>query len=251
MQSDNNESATQHPQHPGKPHPPETDTDRPRPFAAVRTWWQNAWAEHGVLYQRWEELRRAPRDGWHGMAHWIKAVLALAGIAALLVLLNAAAGVITGAVTQLFTAVPRMQIGTETTTGLWAVIDQPVRTYLAAHTQHLAVSASTAYSLWQITGLAGLIGGFAGSTGARLTWTAWGAATIAMVWSTAPADGRIVATGITTLAWTLASVLALRGLSLRPLVINHNAAPVIRPEIHLPTQPGPDNPPKNLRPLQN
>ncbi|MFE3651989.1 hypothetical protein ACFXO2_30015 [Streptomyces sp. NPDC059152] len=131
MQSGNNESATQHPQHPDKPHPPATDTDRPRPFAAVRTWWQNAWAEHGVLYQRWEELRQAPRDGWHGMAHWIKAVLALAGIAALLVLLNAAARVITGAVHQLFTAVPRVHIGTETSTGIWAVIDQPIRTVTA------------------------------------------------------------------------------------------------------------------------
>ncbi|MFE3652760.1 hypothetical protein ACFXO2_34030 [Streptomyces sp. NPDC059152] len=186
------------------------------------------------------------------MAHWIKAALALAGIAALLVLLNAAAGILTTAVNQLFTAVPGVQIGTETTTGLWAVIDQPIRTYLAARTQHLAVSASTAYTLWQITGLAGLIGGFAGSTGARITWTAWGATT-AMVWTTAPADGRIVATGITTLTWPLASVLALRGLSLRPLVHNHihNAAPQIRPEIHIPAQPGPDTPPKNIRPLRH
>ncbi|QHC23237.1 hypothetical protein [Streptomyces sp. GS7] len=176
------------------------------------------------------------------MATWLKTTLGLAGLAALLVLLNAAAGVITAAVNQLFTAIPRVQIGTESTTGLWAVIDQPIRTYLATHTQHLAVSASTAYTLWQITGLVGLVGGFAGSTGARITWTTWGAATTAMVWTTAPADGRIVATGITTLAWTLASVLALRGLSLRPLVHNHihNAAPQIRPEIHIPTQPEPD-----------
>ncbi|MFJ5680275.1 hypothetical protein [Streptomyces sp. NPDC093097] len=63
---------------------------------------------------------------------------------------------------------------------------------------------------------------------------------------TALADGRIVATGITTLA----SVLALRGLTRRPLVINHNAAPAIRPEIHIPAQPGPDTPPKNFRSLR-
>nr|WP_237529030.1 YbfB/YjiJ family MFS transporter [Streptomyces sp. SID5469] len=39
-----------------------------------------------------------------------------------------------------------------------------------------------------------------------------------MVWSASPADGRTVATGIAVLAWTIASVFALRGLSLRPVI---------------------------------
>ena len=39
-----------------------------------------------------------------------------------------------------------------------------------------------------------------------------------MVWSQTPATGREVATGLAVLAWTAASTLALRGLSLRPVL---------------------------------
>ena len=78
----------------------------------------------------------------------------------------------------------------------------------------------------------------------------WGAASIATVWTNTPADGRTVATGIAVLAWTIASTLALRGLSLRPVV--HNFPPAfqpqieIRPEIHIPAPATPDN----IHPLQ-
>lgn len=57
--------------------------------------------------------------------------------------------------------------------------------------------------------------------GARLTWTLWGAATIAMTWATAPTDSRTIATGITVLAWTAASTLALHGWTLRPSAFVH------------------------------
>ncbi|MGW9282639.1 hypothetical protein ACWGSA_10800 [Streptomyces diastaticus] len=70
------------------------------------------------------------------------------------------------------------------------------------------------HTVWQAAGLFGLVGGFARSSGARLTWTAWGAASIAMVHSAAPADGRTIATGLAVLGWTAASTLALRGLTL-------------------------------------
>lgn len=80
-----------------------------------------------------------------------------------------------------------------------------------------------------------------------------------MIWSATPADSRVVATGIAVLAWTAASALALRGLSLRPVVHNHNAAPVFqpefRPELHIhatipaPAGPG-DDTPDNVRQLQ-
>ncbi|MGA4953745.1 hypothetical protein [Streptomyces lydicamycinicus] len=98
-------------------------------------------------------------------------------------------------------------------------IDQPVRDYLAAHTVGLPLTATTAYVLWQCIGLGSLgLGFLTGAVGARLTWIAYGAATTVMVWSQAPTAGRAVATGLTVLAWTAASTLALRGLSLRPVI---------------------------------
>ncbi|WP_331735446.1 hypothetical protein OG379_40800 (plasmid) [Streptomyces sp. NBC_01166] len=67
--------------------------EQPRPkrtsrFTAVRTWWATTWSKGGVPHQRWEDLRRAPKGGWHGMAHWIKAVLGLAGICLAILLLE-------------------------------------------------------------------------------------------------------------------------------------------------------------------
>ncbi|WP_331741433.1 hypothetical protein OG760_37670 (plasmid) [Streptomyces sp. NBC_00963] len=79
------------------------------------------------------------------------------------------------------------------------------------------------------------------------------------MWSAAPADGRTVATAIAVLAWTIASTLALHGLSLRP-VVNNFPPPAqafqpqieIRPEIHIPapTTPPDDETPDNIHQLQ-
>lgn len=55
-----------------------------------------------------------------------------------------------------------------------------------------------------------------------------------MVWSASPADSRTIATGIAVLAWTIASVFALRGLTLRRRVIGRPAKVSVRPEIHIP-----------------
>ncbi len=100
-----------------------------------------------------------------------------------------------------------------------ATIDQPVHGYLAAHTIGLPITATTAYALWQAIGAGSLlVSVLTGSVGARLTWTCWGAGSVAMVWSQTPATGREVATGLAVLAWTAASTLALRGLSLRPVL---------------------------------
>lgn len=99
----------------------------------------------------------------------------------------------------------------------WAdTVNGPVRAYLKAHTVGLPLTAADTYLLWQGTGLGALLVGWAtGAAGARLTWLAHGAATIAMVHAQAPAAGRDVAVGVTVLAWTALSTLALRGLRLR------------------------------------
>ncbi|MDQ0847592.1 hypothetical protein [Streptomyces sp. V1I6] len=232
--------------------------DKPKPskpaaLAAVRDWWNRAWDEDGVLHSRWQDIRTVREDGWHGMAHWLKAVVAIAAACAVIVLLDAAAGILAATVQQLLIAAPTVQIGTDTTSGVWGVIDNPVRAYITGHSTGLAVSASTIYTVWQAAGLVGLIGGILRSTGARLLWLLWGATTIATVWTASPDNSRTVATGIAVLAWALASVLALRGLSLRPTVITtiHNGGPNIRPAIHIPAQPAPpaDEAPGNIRPF--
>ncbi|WP_406003427.1 hypothetical protein [Streptomyces sp. NBC_00829] len=183
-------------------------------------------------------------------------MLSLAGVCAVIILLDAAGDIVSAVAHRIATATPETQLASETSNSFWAVIDTPVRSYLAQHTGGLAVSGSAVYAFWQAVGLFGLVGGFFYSTGARITYTLWGAASIGMVWSAAPADGRTVATGIAVLAWTIASVFTLRGLSLRPVI--HTAFQPhidIRPETHIPPQPAPvhdglDAEPDNAHPLQ-
>ncbi|MER5696078.1 hypothetical protein ACWDBO_30040 [Streptomyces mirabilis] len=266
MRSHDSTRAAQHPEPLGEPLDIPTAPPVPKPVKAtrltpLRAWWHAAWAiPDGVLYQRWEDLRQARELGWHGMARWVKLLLAVAGLSAVVLLAHQAASALADAVHQLLTTAPRVQVGTDTSTGIWAVIDQPIRSYIAQQSAGLAVSGSTIYTLWQATGLIGLIGGFFRSTAARAVWTGYGAAGTAMVWNASPAPGRALATGIAALLWTLASRLALRGLSLRPAVFtrNYHAAPTLRPEINtvilippaLPDAPPASYTPNNTRPLQ-
>ncbi|WP_327713758.1 hypothetical protein OG912_38370 (plasmid) [Streptomyces sp. NBC_00464] len=237
------------------PPPPAPSPEEKEPrLAALHAWWDDAWDDGGFLHDRWEDLRQAPKLGWHSMANWMKAAIALAGICTVIILLDTATEVLADAIHRLLTAAPHVQVGTDTSTGIFAVVDQPIRSYIATHADSLQISASTVYTLWQITGLFGLIGGFFRSSGARLTWTAWAAASIAMVYSAAPADGRTIATGLAVLAWTAASAIALRGLTLRPSLFIHNAVPGIdiRPQIHVPAPAAPPtySTPDNVHPLQ-
>ncbi|WP_432038674.1 hypothetical protein [Streptomyces cucumeris] len=234
--------------------PPPDEKDWPRPpkrFAGLREAWDASWKEGGFLYERWEDVRHARFAGWHGMANWIKAVLSLASVCAFIIVLDAASDIVSAVAHRIATATPEKQLASETSNSFWAVIDTPVRSYIAQHTGHLAVSGSAVYAFWQAVGLFGLVGGFFHSTGARITWTVWGAATVAAVWSASPADGRTVATGIAVFAWALVSAFALRGLNLCPRVVAniHTGAPqiTVQPEIHVPTQPGPA--PDNVRQL--
>jgi hypothetical protein len=105
-----------------------------------------------------------------------------------------------------------------------ATIADPVHAYLTAHTASLPLTVSSAFVIWQGVGLVSLVlAWFTGAVGARLTWTAHGAATVFMVWDASPATGRSVAAGLAVLAWTIGSLFALRGLSLRPLIVTHHS----------------------------
>ncbi|MFD8078188.1 hypothetical protein ACFV3E_36675 [Streptomyces sp. NPDC059718] len=211
--------------------------------AIVAAQWNATWAEGSPVHRLWDDLRQAPIRGWHGMAHWIKGVIAGVGFSLVVLVLYGAGAVLWSLFTRLLTAAPQVQVGDDTSSGVRAVIDRPVRAYLAAGSQGLTVSASTLYAMWQLTGLAALILGFLTRSNAmRLTWTVWGAATIGMVWAASPDGARTVATAVAVLAWTLTSTIALRGVRLRRRVTIYNEGPNIRHEIVIPTptSAGPD-----------
>ncbi|WP_105973640.1 hypothetical protein [Streptomyces geranii] len=204
---------------------------KPSRLAALRTWWTTAWAEGGFLHRRWDDVFAARHAGWHGMANWIKVTLGLFALGWGPLLLDAVPDVANTVLHGLFTALgDGPPTGTDSG-GLRGVIDNPVRSYIGQNSAGLAVPASALYAFWQLAGLLGLIGGCAGNTGARITWVLWGAASAAMVWAASPAGGRTVATGLAALMWALASILALRGLSLRPVINNH--PPEFRPGLHI------------------
>jgi hypothetical protein len=102
--------------------------------------------------------------------------------------------------------------------GVVATIDDPVRAYLAAHSAGLPLPVTALHQLWAASGAALLLMGFMfGGFGARMTWVVWGGATVVMVWSGTAEPGRQVAAGLATVAWGMASILAMRGLRLRSI----------------------------------
>ncbi|MFE6526078.1 hypothetical protein [Streptomyces sp. NPDC057794] len=204
---------------------------RPR-LARLRTAWRESWEQGGFLYQRWQEIYQARHAGWHEVAIWIKTAALLAGISLVIMMVDTAGDIISAALRGL-SDVPPSNAGDGS--GLWATVDHPIRVFLADQAAHLAVAPAALYAFWQLTGLLGLIGGFLGNAGARIAWTLFGIASLAMIWSAAPAGGRAAATGLAALMWALASILALRGLTLRPIVHNHppQFMPQFNPTLHL------------------
>ncbi|MGW1596979.1 hypothetical protein [Streptomyces sp. NPDC002343] len=103
-----------------------------------------------------------------------------------------------------------------------ATVDHPIHTYLATHTAGLPLTAVNAFAIWQGVGLAALVLAWTTrAVGARLTWIAHGVCTAAMVWDASPDAGRPVATALAVLGWSIGSLFALRGLSLRSLIHIH------------------------------
>ncbi|MFI8200475.1 hypothetical protein ACIF6K_28825 [Streptomyces sp. NPDC085942] len=144
--------------------------------------------------------------------------------------------------------------------GLWGTVDHPIRSFLADQATYLPVAPAALYTFWQLTGLIGLVGGFFGNAGARIAWALFGTSSLAMIWTATPAGGRAAATGLAALMWALASIIALRGLTLRPVVHNHppQFQPQFSPALHLHTTlPSPtpagddfDDKPGNIHPLK-
>ncbi|WP_051901048.1 helix-turn-helix domain-containing protein [Streptomyces aureus] len=163
------------------------------------------------LDARRREVADAMTGPWRQTALWIKTVVV---ISAFLVLTSA-----TGA---LLSALSSHAAKAWNGSGLTATVDQPVRTYLDAHTAGLPVTATTLHLVWVASGAGLLAFSFlTGTFGARLTWILWGAATTAMVWSGTPDPARPVAAGLALIAWGIASIPGLRGLVLHPQA-SHN-----------------------------
>ncbi|GAA2359160.1 hypothetical protein [Streptomyces cuspidosporus] len=205
----------------------------------LRDWWNRAWDADGVLHEMWDDVLSAPEDGFRYMAPWIRTVLMTAGLAFVVLMAKAAGEVVLQALRQILTAVPKVQVGVDTSSGVAAVVDQPVRTYIAQHSTGLPVAASTVYTLWLLTGITGLVLGYLfRNNGVRVMWTVWGAATVVMVWTATPQASRPVAAGLAVLAWTFLSAFAMRGLTLRRRIVAGRPAKVtVKPEIHVPVQP--------------
>lgn len=196
-------------------HVPRPATNRPR-TARIRARWNSAWRTGGILHQLWDDIRCARIDGWHGMADWLKTLIALTGLSIVVLSTRFAGLIVIDVLHRLLTLAPKIQIGTDTTSGVWAVADHPVRTYIAQHSAGLAISGSTVYTLWLLTGITGLIGGWLSQRNAlRLLWAAHGTVTAYMVWEASPPACKTIATALTVLTWSLLSLLALRGVRLR------------------------------------
>jgi len=219
------------------------------PLTVLREGWAAAWTDGGPLFQRWEDLRTAADKGWHGMAHWIKAVIAIVALAAVVLLVDAAGTVLLHDLRRALAAAPRLKVGTDTGSGVWAVIDNPVKTFIATRSGSLPISGSTVYTLWALTGAAAwVLGSVTRGNGWRMTWVLWGAGSVFMVWSASPAQGRIIATGVAVLAWSMASALALRGINLRPRVYANVNTPEVKPVININPPPSGELP-DNVTPL--
>ena len=172
-----------------------------------------AWAvEHltPALVRRRQELEEALTYGWDSARAWIKVLVTLLGLLVLVYAGNLLA--------DLLASLYHRLVGHHT--GLLATITTPVQHWTAAHSGSLPISAGSLFGLWELAGLVLLITSFAGSAAARLAWTGYGAATAAMVWYATPAPDQATATGIVTLAWALASIIAQHGLTLRPAITN-------------------------------
>jgi hypothetical protein len=213
-------------------------TIRPRPAgrAALRAAWETTarWAEQQLvpwllddlapwLSRRGREAKTACTQGWSATAPWLKLLTVLAVLTAA----TPALSLITDLLRQAVTAAQHAAAHPHHT-GLAATVLDPVSNWLTAHSSGLPVSATTVGGLWEGAGAVLLVVSARGSVIGRMLWCGFGAGTAAMVWSAAPDPGRPLATAITATAWAAASLIALKGIHLRPVLIVDS-----RPTVHV------------------
>lgn len=194
---------------------------RRRPPRAAAAWLRTVSGRTARAWTRWREATDPDRADWPPWVaitgYTLCALLATAttvgALIGLLLLLGklldlAAGGIVAGA----------SWVGQQPLTH---VITDPVNTYLTTHAPPLGVDVGMLWWCWAGTGLTLLALSWAGSVGARIGWVLLGAVTAAMVHTTTPAGSAWLATGITTCAWGLLSVLAFTGTArARPIEIH-------------------------------
>ncbi|MER5866151.1 hypothetical protein [Kitasatospora sp. NPDC002040] len=195
-------------------------TEQPTLADAARRRLNSLTAPGGWLDQRRQDLIGG-LDDFTTAEPWVRTLAYLLAITLAVVVLGTAGGVLLNAAGAVIDTVHLPQV-LGATTGLRTALTGPVHVYLDAHTTN-PLTPATAYAAWKTTGVVVFAVAFLGRVPvARLAWTAWSVATLAMIWQATPEAGRPVATGAAAAVLTAASFLALRGLSfsLRPMIIN-------------------------------
>ncbi|MFD9592018.1 hypothetical protein ACFWA9_04575 [Kitasatospora sp. NPDC059973] len=186
-------------------------------------------APGGWLDQRRRELAGG-LDDFATAESWVRGLTFLGGITVAVLVLGTIGGILLNGAAAVMGAIHLPEHIPGAGDGLRAAITGPIHTYLAAHLP-ATLTEATAYGAWKTVGVVvGLIAFLTQGAVARLAWSAWACATLAMVWNAAPEAGRPVDTGLTAAALAVVSLFALRGISfsLRPTVINRTE---VQPQI--------------------
>ncbi|MFJ3638049.1 hypothetical protein [Streptomyces sp. NPDC090112] len=189
----------------------------------VRAWlsayWQKAWAVDGFLFNRWKELNVSAQTGWNGSARWVKCLILALIVSISVTIVNACTKILVVA----FSIVDsRSSVdGLDSSGGIWVAVHRPIQFYLEQHSDDLGIDVLSLHVFWCLLGFAGVVGGFFGSSGARIVWLLWGVGSVAMVWEASASGGRIFAAGLAVSLWSLSGIAALRGLNRKPIVHNY------------------------------
>jgi hypothetical protein len=196
--------------------------------ARLTTWWTT------------QQPRLAAARALVHRDNWLGFVFAIGGLAVTAVMLYLAYLLIKGLFGLLADAARGIGAGATTAgghVGDWTVariITDPIHVYLDQHTAGLPATADQLWWTWLIATGVLLLLSWTGSWGARLGWTASGAAGVAMVFAGTPEASQTLAAGVATLAWALLSVLAFAGIGRtrlpRVIVNNIQAEPEPTPE---------------------
>ena len=85
-------------------------------------------------------------------------------------------------------------------------VTDPIRIYLDTHATGLPATAAQLWTTWLVTGGVLLLIAAAGSLGARIGWTVFGALTTAMAYAGTTGHGQALAAGLTAGLWALLSI---------------------------------------------
>lgn len=92
------------------------------------------------------------------------------------------------------------------------IVTDPIGHWMTTHTAGLPLSTQAASWIWGLTGTALFLAASCRHLGAQLLWPLYGAATAALAWmGTETPSHRPVVVGLIAAAWSVLSLLALRG----------------------------------------